>query len=434
MKPELESGLRKMGISSFNEMQISAHAAFREHAAVLLLAPTGSGKTIAYLIPLLEFLLENKDAKALIIVPARELALQIESVASKLNTGIKVTACYGGRRIETEENNLKAGPRLIIGTPGRLTDHIRNGNLPVKDFRFLVIDEYDKALEMGFMKEMNNILGQLEDIRKTCLVSATEVNTIPESLLFENLQKLDFLFLLNPVLKYYRYDSPVKDKLASLLELLHKTGGMKTIVFSNHRESAERIQEYLQKNKVKAALYHGALDQSQREHALFLFKSGCRYILNTTDLASRGLDISEVKYIIHYHLPTGKEEFIHRNGRTARMHADGSVILLMGPEEEIPEYVEEEIQYFKSKTLLRFPESPWISIFIGAGKKEKLNRVDIVGFFIKEGKLQKDAIGLIEVKDHHSFVAVKSGVADTLLKNIKGKKIKKLHPKIAIAR
>lgn len=434
MKVNRDAILQKLGLSSLNEMQLQVISEFRHHDSVMLLAPTGSGKTLAYLFPLIEYLAENKQAKAMIIVPARELALQIEQVVIKMGTGITVTSCYGGRKTETEVNNLKSNPGIVIGTPGRIADHIRRGNINPEDFKFLVIDEYDKALELGFLGEMSGILEALKQIKLSFLVSATEAVEPPDFPVFSKLHIENHLQTAIPDLKYYRFNSAEKDKLAALLELLHKTAGRKTIIFSNHRESVDRIQEFLKKKSVKAANYHGAIEQAKREFSIFSFRSGCTNILNTTDLASRGLDIIDVQYIIHYHLPLRKDIFIHRNGRSARMNADGSVILLLGPDEEIPAYLKTDVDNFEIRSMPAIKDTGWVTVFIGAGKKEKLNKVDIVGFFIKEGKLKSDSIGLIEVKDHHSFVAVKTNAAENLLKNIRGKKIKKLNPKIALAR
>lgn len=429
MEFEKEAILRKLGISSLNKMQQESHEAFEKNTSVLLLSPTGTGKTIAYLLPVVKELLNNAASAALVIVPSRELALQIEKVAAKIATGILITACYGGRRIETEENNLRAGPVLIIGTPGRLSDHIKRGNIATGRIHFLVLDEYDKSLELGFLGEMNAIFESIPTVKKTMLVSATDAVSLPEHAFFQNLFTVNHLHAEKPLLKYFRVQSAQKDKLPALLNLLQKTGRGKTIIFSNHRESVERIQEYLENHSVFPAAYHGAMDQAKREHSLFQFRSGSSLWLNTTDLASRGLDIDDVKYIIHYHLPLSEEVFIHRNGRTARMHDNGAVVIICGPEEELPPYITEEVNFFKqpSESIAK-PE--WKTVFLNAGKKEKLSRTDIVGFFIKEGKLEKEAIGLIEIKDHHSFVAVKSHKAAFLLKNIKGKKIKKLALKI----
>src|SRR5690606_25814749 len=274
-----------------NEMQLQVISEFRHHDSVMLLAPTGSGKTLAYLFPLIEYLAENKQAKAMIIVPARELALQIEQVVIKMGTGSTVTSCYGGRKTETEVNNLKASPGIVIGTPGRLADHIRRGNIHPDDFKFLVIDEYDKALELGFLGEMSGILEALKQIKLSFLVSATEAVEPPDFPVFSKLHIENHLQTAIPDLKYYRFNSAEKDKLAALLELLHKTADKKTIIFSNHRESVDRIQEFLKKKSVKSAGYHGAMEQAKREFSIFSFRSGCTNILNTTDLASRGLDI-----------------------------------------------------------------------------------------------------------------------------------------------
>jgi superfamily II DNA/RNA helicase len=192
-KTSTSSILSRLKIKSLNEMQLAAKDAIDKNKNVLLLSATGSGKTLAYLLPLIKLLKpENKNTQAIIIVPSRELALQIESVFKSMGTEFKVTCCYGGHLRETEENNLKQPPALLIGTPGRLADHIRRGNITVDSIETLVLDEFDKSLELGFHAEMSFIIGSLKSLTKKILTSATKGLEIPAFIGIDDLATLDF--------------------------------------------------------------------------------------------------------------------------------------------------------------------------------------------------------------------------------------------------
>lgn len=420
-------------------MQIDAIEAIGQHNNVFLLSATGSGKTLAYLLPLLQLLDPAKTvSQAMIIVPARELAIQIESVFKSLGTKFKVTCCYGGHLRETEENNLKQPPALLIGTPGRLADHIRRGNITIGSIETLILDEFDKSLEMGFLEEMSFIVGSLPSIKRRVLTSATDGIRIPSFLNMSDPVKLDFLeeSIVESRLAIQTVKSDDKDKLETLFRLICMLGNRSTIVFCNHRESVERTSTWLKEKDILNVFYHGALEQPERDAALCKFRNGTSNVLVTTDLASRGLDIANIRYIVHYHLPGTEDVFTHRNGRTARMDASGTAILILSPEETLPAYIDEattEKIELPAKAVI--PEKPvWSTLFIAAGKKDKVNKVDIVGFLSNKGQLKKEDIGLIEVKDFTSFVAIRKSKASNVLQLIKGQKIKNKKVTIAVAK
>lgn len=433
----LDSILSKFKIKSLNEMQLASIEAIDKHANVQLLSATGSGKTLAYLLPLVNLLNPgNPNTQAIIIVPSRELALQIESVFKKMGTELKVTCCYGGHLRETEENNLKQPPALLIGTPGRLADHIRRGNITVDTIETLVLDEFDKSLELGFQEEMSFIIGSLKSISKKVLISATNNLEIPDFLKIDNLETINFLNENEDTgLEVKVLMSDEKDKLETLFRLICMLGNRSTIVFCNHRESVERTSKWLKEKDIFNTFYHGAMEQEERDAALFKFRNGTTNVLVTTDLAARGLDIANIRYIVHYHLPVSEDIFIHRNGRTARMDASGTAILILSPEEKLPAYIGAEVESINLPSAITLPEKPqWATLFISAGKKDKVNKVDIVGFLTNKGLLKKEDIGLIEVKDFFSFVAVRKIKASHTLNLIKDEKIKNKKVKISFAK
>ncbi|HZI01914.1 MAG TPA: DEAD/DEAH box helicase [Flavisolibacter sp.] len=427
--PQILSFLK---IKELNEMQLAVLEANKHDQDIILLSDTGSGKTLGFLLPLLEMMEPgNKSTQAIVVVPSRELALQIEQVFRSMVTGYKVTCCYGGHKREIEENSLLEAPALIIGTPGRLGDHIRRGNIQTDTVKTLILDEFDKSLELGFQEEVSFIIESLKGIKKRILTSATEAVEIPDFLTLNDPQRISFLTGKKlEALAIKMVKSKEVDKLESLFQLICFLGDRPAIIFCNHRDAVERTSAYLKDMGIVNVFYHGAMEQRDRETALAKFRNGTSYILVTTDLASRGLDIPFIRYIIHYHLPSNEETFTHRNGRTARMDASGTAILIIGPDEKLPSYAGDDAETLELPEEVVVPDKPkWSTLYIAAGKKDKVNKVDIVGFLTNKGQLKKEEIGLIEVKDFSSFVALrKSKVSQTLQvikdEKLKGKKIK----------
>jgi len=434
----LEAILSNLKIKSLNEMQIATLDAIQHERDVVLLSATGSGKTLAYLLPVLEKLSpSNKNTQALIVVPSRELAIQIENVFKAMGTGIKITAAYGGHKREIEENNLIQPPALIVGTPGRLGDHIRRGNITIDDIKMLVLDEFDKSLELGFLEEMEFILSSLKNVEKKLLTSATPALEIPGFIELKNPLQINFLKDGDETerLEIKSVFSPEKDKSETLFKLLCYLGNRSAIVFCNHREAVERTSKILSEKGIHNEFYHGGMEQQQRDSALAKFRNGTTNILVTTDLASRGLDIANIRFIIHYHLPHSEDAFIHRNGRTARMEASGTAILILSEDEILPSYINEEVKKIDLPETAYLPEKPkWSTLFIGAGKKDKVNKIDIVGFLTNKGELKKGDIGLIEVKDFFSFAGIRKSRMNVLLNLIQGEKIKNKKVKMQVAK
>ena len=374
----------------------------------------------------------------MIIVPSRELAIQIEHVFKSLGTDFKISCCYGGHLRETEENNLIQPPALLVGTPGRLADHIRRGNITIDTITTLVLDEFDKSLESGFWDEIAFIVEALKSIKKRILTSATEAVDMPDFIGLRSPARLNFLSPDEEKENKLRIGtilSPEKDKMETLFKLICFIGNKSIVVFCNHRESVERTSVYLTKAGIVNEFYHGAMEQQERDSALCKFRNGTTNVLVTTDLASRGLDIPNIKYIVHYHLPATEEVYIHRNGRTARMDAGGTAILILSGEEKMPTYVKEDVENIELPENITLPEKPkWSTLFIAAGKKDKVNKIDIVGFLSNKGQLKKDDIGLIDVKDFFSFVAIRKLKVGQTLQLIKDQKIKNKKVKIDIAK
>lgn len=430
--------LKNLGITQLNEMQEMAQDAILHDNNILLLSPTGSGKTLAFLLPILELLQpEISSVQCLILVPSRELGLQIDQVWKKMGTDYKVNVCYGGHSIDTEIKNLSNPPAVLIGTPGRIADHIDRGTFRLDKVQTLVLDEFDKSLQLGFHEQMSFIIGKLSKINKRILVSATSDIEIPKYTRVVNPTILDFIPENEEEtnLSIRLVVSKEKDKIGSLYHLLCSLKSQAAIVFCNHRDAAERISDTLNEKGIYSTYYHGGMDQDERERALIQFRNLSVSYLITTDLAARGLDIPEMNHVIHYHLPSKEDEFTHRNGRTARMTASGTAYVIAHESEKKMDYLDYGMQVFKLEETIVLPKPPQFqTIYISGGKKNKLNKIDIVGFFSQKGKLEKSDLGLIEVKDFISFAAVKFNKVKDLLHNIKDEKMKGKKFKIEVAR
>lgn len=409
--PFLES---KLGITELNPMQKRMLESSAEKRDIMLLSPTGSGKTVAFILPVLKMLKPSTGrVQCVVIAPSRELVIQIAGVFNSLASGYKVTVLYGGHKVEDEVNSLSATPDIIVATPGRLLDHINRRNIDVLPVRILVLDEFDKSLELGFEGEMKKIGGKLKNVSRNILTSATRSEILPDFLKMDDPLEINYLGenkRLRKRLKIHKVSAPGKDKLETLLSLLimiNSSGRpQKSIIFSNHRESAERIFGYLERKGVDCVLYHGALDQRARETAIVKFNNGSTPIMVATDLAARGLDIEGVKNVIHYHQASTPEAYTHRNGRTARVEEDGNIYILVGPEEDVKEFTEFDRETYLSSSEERPLRSDLTTIAVNAGKKEKVSKGDIVGFLTKECGLEGSEIGKISVFDHYALFSI----------------------------
>lgn len=424
--------LKRIKIDSLNPMQQEMWAVGDKTNDMILLSPTGSGKTLAYMLPLCRHInVDSENLQAVVVMPSRELAQQSEDVLKSLRLPIRSMSVYGGRPAMEEHRRLREiKPQVLFATPGRLLDHIEKENISLAAVSMVVIDEFDKSLELGFSREMEGVAVRLprKGVRRVYL-SATDITgeTVFQSFVGGNkLYRLDYSVTHEMVNRcsLYEVQSPRKDKLQTLGELLTFIGGRPTIIFVGHRESVGRIATYLDDLGFYVDSYHGGLDQEQRERSLYKFRSGSSNILISTDLAARGLDIPEVEAVVHYHLPLTEDVFTHRCGRATRWENIGESYLLRGPEETLPTFlpIAEKIQELPNEVKSTAPI--WTTLYIGRGKKEKLSKVDIVGLLCKKGGLRSEEIGKIDVKEHKSYVAVARKKVRSLLNNIKGEKIK----------
>jgi len=416
-------------------MQKACIEASKVHDNLLLLAPTGSGKTAAYLLSLLPKLSDRPGVQLLILAPTRELVLQIEQVLRQMKLPFKVNVGYGGHGFSIERKNFSTPPTILVGTPGRIQDHLERETFDPNGIDHIVFDEFDKALEFGFTAQMEYIVGRMRRVKSKLLVSATRAIDIPEYLNLRSYETINFSQEQEGELSIRQILVEKDEKPNGLLKVLATFRAKENaIVFVNHRDACDRISEYLDIEKVAYSIFHGGLEQDKRELELTKFRNGSSQILIATDIAARGIDIPELDYVIHYQMPHQENIFTHRNGRTARMKASGTSILIRTTTDKVPEYLSEEPETYVTKANQQMDKPEWVTVYVGKGKKDKVNKIDLVGFFLQFDFMQKDDIGLIEMKDFSAYVAVRRKKSRKLIEQARKLRIKNKVAKIEMAR
>lgn len=424
--------LAKLGITALNSMQEEALLAISATENTVLLSPTGTGKTVGFLLPVLRELDQNSDQiQLLILVPSRELAIQIEQVIREMGSGFKANAVYGGRPFSKDKIELAHTPTILIGTPGRVADHLRRESFTVRDLKTLVLDEFDKSLEIGFENEMREIIEHLPNIEKRILTSATSGLEVPDFVGLKNELVIDYSDTNKTNLAIKKVVSPDKNKLQTLVDLLYHIGNEPGIIFCNFKDTINYVSEFLSDNDIPHGCFYGGLDQIERERALIKFRNGTHKIIIATDLAARGLDIPELNFIIHYQLPLKAEEFTHRNGRTARMNATGTAYVLQWEQEFVPEFITTK-EFLKPTNAKSSIVSKWATLFISGGRKDKISKGDIAGLFFKQGNLEKEELGIIELKHDCAFVAVPMNKVDRVIEQTNNVRLKKKKVRIKL--
>ena len=424
--------LAKLSITTLNEMQEEVVLAIASVANTVLLSPTGTGKTVAFLLPTIQGLDPDcEEVQLLILVPSRELAIQIEQVIRQMGSGYKANAIYGGRAISKDKIDLAHTPSIIIGTPGRVADHIRRKTFVTSSIKTLVLDEFDKSLEVGFEVEMREIIENLKKIEKRILTSATQDIKIPEFVGVKNEIVINYLNTKTTALSIEIVNSQEKNKLQALVDLLYHIGNEPGIIFCNFKNTINYLSDFLKQKHIPHGHFYGGMEQIERERALIKFRNGTHQIIIATDLAARGLDIPELNFIIHYQLPLKLEEFTHRNGRTARMYASGTAYVLKWIDESLPVFIDAtNVLKLQDKETTIFPK--WATLFVSGGRKDKISKGDIAGLFFKQGKLKGEELGVIELKQDCAFVAVPKEKALEVVEKTNNTRLKKKKVRITL--
>lgn len=429
---EIEQLLKNSGHDSLLELQKATISSFQSNDHLTLIAKTGSGKTLGFLLSASQYLKrESEDVQLLVLTPTRELALQVTEVFNSMRTGLKSTVCYGGHSVRDEKNALLDTPAVVIGTPGRILDHLEREHLDLSHCKMVIIDEFDKSLEYGFETEMNTIRHILPKRIRSIYVSATDINYVPKAWKHEDNVSIDFAedgkesrleeFAVNTGANAFE----------TLVDCIKTFGHEQSIIFCNYREVVDDLSARMREEKVFCEAYHGGMDQIDRERALIKFANGSVSTLICTDLGARGLDIGGIKHVVHYQFPGSEAAFIHRNGRTARANADGNAYIIANDSQQLPDYIDLPKKTFRPDPHAEAVAPKWVTLYFSAGKKEKIRKVDIVGFLSQQGKLKQDEIGKIDLMDHMCFVAVSNAKYQSMMKNIRNEKIKGKKVKIS---
>ena len=426
--------IKKLGIPALNKMQNDALDLFKPGSDLVIHSPTGSGKTLAFLLCALQTIdLKKQGIQLLIISPVRELALQIDSVFRNMGTGHRITCVYGGHSVREEARSLEVIPTVLVGTPGRILDLSQRKLVDLSTVTTLVLDEFDKSLQLGFENEMAAICEEL-NLKSRILTSATKIETFPSFLQLHNPLAVDFTSdLADDKTNWFYVRTKDTDKMETAFRLAAGFGNESSIFFCNHRDAVDRLSLYFKERGLAYVNFHGGLEQDEREQALIRFRNGTANVLVATDLAARGLDITDVAHVVHFQLPADEKTMIHRNGRTARAGKSGNIHFILSEKEYLPRYLTIEPAEEKLNPTPNIVQPVWETIFFNLGKKDKINKIDLVGFLHQVAELKKEDIGLISVLDHQSFVAVKKSVAKKVITSSAGQKIKKKSVRIGIA-
>lgn len=445
-------------LQSLQALQYTSPTPIQEQAIPLLLlghdlagqAETGSGKTAAFGLPLLQGINpEQQQVQALVIVPTRELAVQVRQELkqyARFIPNLKISAFYGGHSFSLEEDSLQHPPQILVGTPGRLTDHLSRRTLNLSKVATVVLDEADKLLEMGFEEELDELLSALPRKRQTVLFSATMEDDVKE-LISNSLQDPKFVQATATAvpdrIRYFGVQVEHEQKPSALVQLLQGINDAGTVVFMNARLTTEEVAQHLQQHGFSARALHGKLDQRERDKTMTLFRNGTTSILVATDLAARGLDIDVLQQIIHYELPQHQDAYLHRSGRTGRAGKSGTVYSLLSKREvqKLEEWAEVQVNDWLDVSGLTNKGKPTVeaapaltTLHISGGRKDKISPRDIVGALIAEAGIKATEIGKIEIQDRHSFVAVPEQLAGVAVKKLNGAKIKGKKYKVSFVR
>ncbi len=310
---------------------------------------------------------------------------------------------------------------------------MRRGNIEVDGVDFLVVDEFDKCLEIGFQNEIGQIYTEINQLQKTIFCSATKIDAFPPFIKLNQPTYVNALSEMDqPEISYHTIDSK-KGKFNDLIQLVASFQLEPSIIFCNFREDVDGVFTYLNDFGITSTSYHGGMEQDERERSLIKFRNGSAPLLICTDLGARGLDIPKIKHIVHFQLPEKEDAFIHRNGRTARMSENGSVYLFQQDIQDA-KYEVPTAPWLKLKNDEDYLLPEWTTVYFSAGKKDKINKIDLLGFICQKGGAKKEDVGIIAVLDKSSYVAIQSDLLPDLLTELRKHKIKGQKVKISVSR
>lgn len=462
--------LTKLKYVTPTEVQKRAIAPALDKKDIVVKSKTGSGKTAAFAIPLIENVVwEENLPQALVLEPTRELAYQVKDEIFNIGRmkRVKVPVVFGGAPFQPQALSLKQKSHVVVGTPGRILDHLRKGTLQLQNIEYLVIDEADIMLDMGFLDDVKEIISYLPEKHTTMLFSATmpeevdglinEYMTDPVKILIESETKTE------DNITQLGYFVENEDKTDLLLDILYEQAPEYCMIFCGTREMVNVLYRKLRKERIRCGMIHGTVAQEERLRTVDEFRQGKFGILIATDVAARGIDFDTITHVINYDMPFGKETYVHRIGRTGRNGKSGIAISLMNAKEEklkntIEEYTGAQIticerkskeelklnrRYYLEKQNERRPlkkkkgavfNKEITKLSIGGGRKSKMRAVDIVGTICSIPNVVAEDIGIIDIRESLTYVEILNGKGKIVLDTLQTKPIKAKIRKVRISR
>ena len=433
LSKEMLANLDNIGYTQMTPVQAETLPLILEGEDVIAQAKTGSGKTAAFGIGLLQKLQVKKfRVQALVLCPTRELADQVAKelrILAKFAHNIKILTLCGGAAFGPQLGSLRHGAHIIVGTPGRILKHLNKETLSLENLETLVLDEADRMLDMGFIEEIDKVLEYAPKTKQTLLFSATYTNEI--TFISERIQrdavsvKTVSTEVANKIEEHF-YEA--SNKTDTLIKIFSTFKPENIIVFTNTKIEAKELAENLAKNKIDALAIHGDLEQYERNDVLVQFANKSCPVLIATDVAARGLDIKELSMVVNFDLPHTLETYTHRIGRTGRAGAKGIAITLYSAGEDVQEY-ESDARIFENAGVLKksnsFEMKPQnVTLVIEGGKKDKIRAGDLLGALTGEAGLAGSSIGKIDIYDRQAYVAIERAFIDQAHKKLSQGKIK----------
>lgn len=441
LRPELLGALENLNFSAMTPIQAQSVPSILQGKDLIAQAKTGSGKTVAFGLGLLQSLNPKWfGIQALVLCPTRELAEQVATEIRKLASqieNVKLLTLCGGTPFKPQAMSLEYGAHIVVGTPGRVEDHINRGTLNLDELDILILDEADRMLEMGFEESLTTIIEQTPDDRQSLLFSATFPDSIQQlaSHILHNPQhvKVDSEHNENAIRQHFYgvTNDAERQKAVQLILMAHQTTS--AVVFCNTKREVQELTDNLKAKGFSAVALHGDLEQRERDQTLIQFANQSATVLVATDVAARGLDIDSVEVVINYHLAHDPEVHIHRIGRTGRAGKSGFACSLISDkqsykvaqlEEALGQEIVTEALPDDSVLMQRPIKAPMVTLLIDGGKKSKIRPGDILGALTGEGGIAGEQVGKIKVTAQRSFVAVSKKVSQKALDKLNHDKLK----------
>jgi ATP-dependent RNA helicase DeaD len=465
-EPIIEA-LRHLGYETPTPIQEQAIPELLAGRDVIGQAQTGTGKTAAFGLPLLQYVDPSIDeVQALVLTPTRELCIQVTQALRAYGApkGIEVVAVFGGAPIRDQQTRLRAGGHVVVGTVGRVMDLMSRHSLVLSDARFVVLDEADEMLDLGFFEDVEKILARCPSGRQTALFSATmppPIKRLAEQGMYDPVTiKVKSATLTIDTVDQYFIEASDREKPDALARVLKEERPDQAIIFVRTKIGADRLQRSLNDKGVRVKALHGDMSQGARDGVMIAFKDGRERLLVATDIAARGLDISGVSHVINYDLPNSPEVYVHRIGRTGRVGRSGRAITLITPKqsrdlEAIRKHANTDIEPWSpngrppvaavaaepkperekpaEEREARRPRhtkprraagGPYTKLVVGAGRAQSLEPADVIAALVDNSKIEGEDIRNVRVLERFSFVEVPRDLAGDVVDKVNGKRVR----------